>query len=428
MKHDIKKKPGSIIELEATLDHKEFLAYYEPVYQQALSSVQLKGFRQGAAPRDLADQMVNKEKVFEEAVSGAVRETLKKLAEENSWELIDQPKIEILENEDGLVPHNGALDQAQRGVGLKFKAALTLFPEVQPGDYKKIAAKIVKDKKPVAVDEKEIERSIEWLRNSRAKLIAVNRPSQNGDVLDVEFEGFVDGKSLDQATSKADRFVLGEGKFVPGFEENLIGKKAGDKAEFSVTFPKDYWHGDMQGKKVDFKTGIHAVFSRDLPELNDEFVKGLGTFTSVEEFTKNVKDGLQKEKEEKETERLHLKMLDALRADAAIDVPQAMVERTLDNMVQEYAASAADKKDPAELRVQLAASAQASVMNHLIIYKIAQLEKLDPEQKEVEEEANRFLARTNFSKSPKIDPQQLYDYVYGIVRNKKVFTYLDSLK
>lgn len=412
MKHNIKKLPHSVFEVEVELDHKEFLDYWQPVYDAALASVHIKGFRPGTAPKELADKAVDKEKIFQEAVKDAVKENLKRVSEENSWELVDQPKIEVLESPEGL----------------KYKATLIVFPEIKLGDYKKICKKVFAEKKEIAVDEKEIKKSIDYVVNSRAKLVREARPAAKGDVVDLEFEGFLDGKSLDEAKSKGDQFVLGEGKFIPGFEENISGHKEGDSFEFTVKFPADYWKKDLQGKDIVFKVKLSGVFKRELPELNDELVKSFGKFSGVEDFKKNIADGLKKEEEGKEKERLRIKALDELVKKAEIDVPEIMVEKTLNGMVEEYKSYSGPGKTEQELKEKLKDSARLNVLNNLIIYKIAKDEGLEPGEKEVEAEANHYLSHSHFSEKNKIDPRRLYDYIYGIVRNKKVFEFLENLK
>lgn len=411
MKYDVKKLPHSQAELQVTLEHKEFLEYWQPVYDRMLASVNLKGFRPGAAPKDLADKAVDKEKVFEEAALEAIRHTLKTITQEKEWELVDQPKIDIQESE----------------TGLKFKAALALFPEIKIGNYKKISEKVFKARKPVVVDEKEIKKSIEWVLNTRAKVTRVNRAAEKGDVIDLDFAGSIDGKSLDGASGKADRFVLGEGKFIPGFEEHIIGHKEGDHVEFTITFPADYWKEDLRNKKVDFQTDVRGVFSREMPELTDELVKSLGKFESVAAFETSVREGIQKEKEEKERDRAQLKILEEVGNDSTIDIPQVMIDKTMKGMGEEYRLHKGAHKNEEELQKALQESARKNVINNLVLFQIAKLERLEPTEQDVEKEANEFLTRNQFAKNPQIDPQRLYDYIYGIVRNKKVFDYLESL-
>ena len=203
MKYTSKRLPESVVELEAVLGHQEFLDFYQPVFNHALEHVELKGFRPGTAPKDLAEKAVDKEKVFHEAASEAVRNTLKKIMEENDWQFIDQPNIEISET------------NPQADIGLKFKAKLSIFPEVKLGNYQKIAKKIISGGKEILISDEEIKKSIDWLLNSRAKLTRVNREAKKGDVADIHFSGFVDGKNLEGATGGHDQFVLGDGKFIP---------------------------------------------------------------------------------------------------------------------------------------------------------------------------------------------------------------------
>lgn len=418
MKSNFKKLPASQIELEVVLDQKEFLEYYQPVYDQALNSVHLKGFRPGTAPKEMASQAVNQNQVFEEAVNQAVRENLRDLTKENNWQLIDQPKIEVVED-----PKNPA--------GLKFKALLTVFPEVKLGNYKKIGQNILSNQKPVAVNEQEEEDSLKWILNSRAKEVLADRPAQKGDVVEMEYVGLRDGKVVNQMSNENDKFVLGEGKFIPGFEENLANHKGGESVEFSVTFPKDYWEESLRDKKVDFKVKIKGVFSRELPELTDEFAKSMGKFESVEDLKKSIRIGLQKEKEIKEKEKSQLKILEEIRKSSDFDLPQIMVEKTMDNMAAEYGEMAGAGKNKEEIRQHLREAAETNVKDNLILYQIAKEERLEPTPEEVKTESDKFLARSQLNAKrleKQIDPQRLYDYIYGIIQNRKVFEYLGTLK
>jgi trigger factor len=409
MKYKSKKLPNSIIEVEVTMNHQDFLAYYQPVYDKAFSSVHLNGFRPGAAPKELTDKAIDKEKVFNEAVSGAVRAVLKEVSIENDWQFIDQPKIEVLDADP------------TADLGLKFKATLSVFPEVKLGDYEKIAKKILeKESTEILIDEEELQKNIKWVLNSRAKLTRINREAKKGDVVDLDFSGFVDKVPLDGASGKADSFVLGEGKFVPGFEESVEGHKEGDDFEFSVNFPKDYWKADLRDKKVDFKVSLKGVYESELPELSDEFVKGLGKFENAEDFKNSVREGMKKEKGEREKERVRLKILQEIIKDSKIDLPQVMVDRTLDGMVAEYLefrkqSNSKEKEDEGQMRNRLEEKAKNDVATNLVLYQIAK-------------EPNKFLSNSQFSRMPQIDPQKVYDYSYGIIKNRKVFEYLESLK
>ncbi|MDP3729289.1 MAG: trigger factor [bacterium] len=414
MKYTITKEKNATVICDVAFDHQEFLKYYQPIFDEARSQVQLKGFRPGGAPPELADKAVDKEKVFNEAVAEAVRVALREITQEKEMQVIDQPKIEVLESKEGL----------------KFKATLSVFPEVTLSNYKKIAREIMEKRKknPIVVDEKEIERSIEWVRNSRAKMTRVNREAKKGDVVDIDFSGSADGKALDGTSGKADHFVLGEGKFVSGFEENVIGHKEGDVVKFTVQFPKDYWKEAMREKKVDFEVKVHGVFERELPEMNDEFVKGIGKFETVADFKKSIAEGLTKEKHAKELEKARIEMLSEIAQKSSMDVPEVMATRTLESMVEEYKTYTKDTSyDEKTLRQKMQKRAEESVREQLTLYQIAKDEKLDPLPEEVEAEANAFLAHSEFKKKPDIDTKRLHDYAYGIVQQRKVFDFLESL-
>lgn len=323
MKYTFKKLPDLVVEAEVVLDHQEFLNYYQPVYDQVLSAVHLKGFRPGTAPKDLADKAVDKEKVFQEAVNKAARDALREITEENNWQLIDQPKVEVLDSEKGL----------------KFKATLTVFPEVKLGNYQKIVKKVLAEKRKVLATDEEVGKTVKWVLESRAKAV---------------------GGSV--------------------------------------------------------------------PELTDEFAKTLGKFASAEEFKKSVRDGIQKEKEFKEDERVRLRIMEEIAKNSSIELPKIMVEKTLNSMVAEYRSLVKNPGEETEVRKNLEEKAKNNVAINLVLYQIAKEQKLEPTSEEVEKEANAFLSRPQFSRNPKIDTQRVYDYIYGEIRNRKVFEYLESLK
>lgn len=292
MKSSFKKLPGSKIELEVSLDKKEFLPYYEAVKEKALASVHLKGFRPGTAPKEIAEQALDKEEIFNEAVENAVRWSLEEVSKGEEWTLIDSPKIEIKETKD---------------LGLAYKATMVIFPEVKLGNYKKIAHNVLKDKKEITVDPKEIEQTLEWIRNSR---------------------------------------------------------KEGDK----------------------------------IPELNDDFAKSLGKFTNVQELKDSVVSGLKMEKEYKEQDRLRIKIMEEIVQASKIDTPEVMVEKTYENMKKEM--GHLPEKDLRE-------RARRNVDTNLIIYKIAQAERLEPKPEEIAEDKN-------------------YNYNYDVAQRQRILAFLES--
>lgn len=302
MKSTFKKLPGSRIELEVVLEQKEFLPYYKEVYDRALAGAQIKGFRPGMAPKELAEQAIDREKVFGEAAKNAVRWGLEEVSKDNEWTLIDTPRIEIEDSKD---------------LGIKFKAELTIFPEIKLGNYKKIAHKVMAERKEQKVEPKEIDQTLEWIRNSR---------------------------------------------------------KEGDR----------------------------------IPELNDEFAKSIGKFQNVEELKKNVSEGLLMEKQMKEADRLRLKALDEVVKSSEIEIPEIMVRKTHDSMsVQLAPILKAGGKSEEDIKKDINERARNNVANNLVIYKIAQTEKLEPTPEEVDESGD-------------------YQHNYGVIQQNKVFAFLEK--
>lgn len=413
MKIDYKKLPGSKIELQATIDQKEFADYWQSAHEEALAATHIKGFRPGAAPKELAETAVDKNKVFERAAESAVRNTLHETTEDRGWVIIDKPSIEVLEAAP-LIPGK------ERALGLKYKATFVVFPEIKLPDYKKIARTALKDKKNTDATEDEIKKTMEWLRQSRAKEARVVRSASKGDLIDIDVESFSQNKPIPGGKLKNDRFIVGESRYLPGFDEKISGHKEGESFNFFLTAPSDYWNKDLQNKEVGFNIRINGVFERQIPDLNDELAKSLGpAFKNAADLESNIKDGIETEKSEKERERLRLKIIDEIAKASEIDPPESMIEQTVEQMSAEVRAMAPPERlaeNADKLKKELLPRARERVLRSLVMHEITKRESLDPSKEEVEVEARRN----------NLDPEKNYDYSYTIVRNRKLFEFLEK--
>jgi len=408
MKNKIKKLENSKIEVEITLDKAEFQQYYQPIYEDALAGVELKGYRKGTAPKEMADQAINKTKVFEAALEDAIRHSLDEVKIENDWTFIDQPQIEVTESVSG---------------GLTYKATLTLFPEVKLPDYKAIAKEIFSQERKTDVSEEEMTKTTQWILESRAKETSANRPAKMGDLLEIDLEAFTGGKSIPNTAFQKERFILGDSKFITGFDEALVGKSDGDDLDFTLTAPKDYWQKELQGKDLQFKGKVIGVYERDIPKLTDEFAASLApTFKTVADLHKSMREGLGMEKDQKELERQRLEVLAKINDKTKVEIPDILLERTLDGMVEQMKQSMPAPDDKTgetldkELREKLRDKAAKNVTSHLVLYKIAQTEKLEPTQEEVAAQAQKHG----------VDPETHGGYIYDTVQTQKVFEFLQS--
>lgn len=409
MKHDFKKSAGSKIELTVTLEDKEFAGYYASAEEAAASEITIKGFRKGAAPKEMIAGAIDHDKVFHQAINEAIRWSLNQIKIENNWTFIDQPKIEVTDGEPGK--------------GISYKATLTVFPEVTLADYKKIAQKVFAEKTPVVISDEEVKKTIEWVRSSRATETRAPRAAKIGDLVEADIDTEIDGKPVPKGSFQGDRFILGESNFIKGFDENLVGKNENDVIRFSLVAPADYWNEELRGKQLDFTVTLRGVFERALPELTDTFVQGLSAqFKTVADFEKSVREGLAMEKQEKETEKLRIKALDTIAKESKMDIPEILVERTLEDMMQDYARYMPKDGDAKkqeqfmnDLRAKTRERAETSVRGNLVMYKLAQAENLVPTAEEIEAEA----AHHN------VDPEKEHDYIYSALQNKKVFEFLE---
>lgn len=300
-------------------------------------------------------------------------------------------------------------------------------------DYKKIASQFRKRK--IEVFEEEINQTLIWLQKSRAKFSLKNSPCQKGDWLEIEYCS----PQIENGRKVKDAFILGQAKFIPGFEENLEEMEAGEEKEFQLTFPENHYRKDLAGKKIDFKVKIKSVQRVEFPEINDQFAQNLGNFQNLEALKKSIREGINLEKEEKESQRIRQEILEKIAQNTKIKTPEILVEeeknRMLENLKKQiphlFQMSFEDyliKINQTEkgLRDSLSEEAQKRIKKPLILREIVKREKIEVSEKEVEERANKILREyPNLAKE--LDPEKLKDYTKEVIRNEKVFQFLESL-
>lgn len=386
--------------------------YYERANEKAISNVKLKGFRPGAAPKAMAEQAIDKHAVMEVAIQDSVRHSLNEVIEQNEWTAVDAPRVEIISDEKSIIKDGG----------LTYKAELVIYPTIDLPDYKKIAHKIMADKKEVKVAESEIQESLDWLRKSRAPLIRAIRPAKKGDIVEVDIKTSCEGKDIGGGKVEGDKFELGSGKFLPGFEDKIENHSENEELKFTITSPADYWKKDLRDKKLDFEVKIKGIFESQLPELNDEFAKSIGKFENIEALKKSVVDGLTKEKNMHEAEKRRVKIIEEVVNNTKVDLPNIFVERTIDGMIAEHKKMIdASGENMDEVRKSLRENAEKRVTGNLVVTEIAKSEKLEPSKEEIEEES-----KFHGNEVKDMDAARFYDYIYGILINKKVFDFLEK--
>ena len=423
-----KKLPHSEIEMLIELDPQEWGGFFNKAAKELSQNLEIPGFRPGKAPQNLAERHLGEGKILERAADSAIRDSYFKAAEREGIFPVSAPKIQVL--------------KIAKGNSFEFKANVSVMPQIEIGDYKKISqGEKIKKPNEIKLDQKEIESAIEWIRNSRTKYAAVSRAARKGDRAEVDFAAKREGKIISEGESKNHPLVLGEGKFVPGFEEKLEGMKEGEEKKFSLIFPNDFHDKELANKQIDFEVKMKIVQEAQKPELNDEFAKSLGGFESFEALKKSVSEGMKKEKEQKEKESWRAKILEKIARNSKADIPAVLIDSELSKMEQEMEMSVSEmgldfetysrniKKTREELKEEWLPKAKSRVMAALVLGEIAKKENINVPESEVEEEANKFLLRYPDIKAARnqIDMDRLKEYTRGSLVNEKVFKRLEEI-
>ncbi len=405
--------------------------YIEQAVNKLAKEMKVDGFRSGKVPRKIIEQKVGKQALLDEAAEEAVKEIYVNAVIDNKIEAIGQPKIKV--------------DKVDEKKGFEFSAEVGILPKVVLGEWRDEIKKINKkyQEKKVEVKEAEIDKELEFLANQRAKIITVNRPAKKGDQLEIDFQAFQKNVALEGGTAKKHPIIIGEGKFIPGFEEKLIGAKAGEEKEFNLFFPKEYHAQHLAGKEVTFKVKINLVQERQIPKIDETFAKSIGKFKSLKELKDNIRDGLKHEKEHQQTDGHKKELMDVLVAQAKFSVPKVLIEREMDTMMAELEQDVMQmgltkekylsqiKKTESDLKKQWEnREALQRVQGALILRFLAEEEKLSPTAEEIEKQVNQAMQQFSaMGQQPpeNLDVQRVYEATKGTLTNQKVFEWLMKL-
>lgn len=435
MNYTLTYLPKSEAEVAVTLSFEEFEPYVQQGAVSISESVEIEGFRRGKAPYDVVKQRVGEAAIYERAADIAVRKTYPKLMEKMIAEEkekgkkffpIGRPEVTITK----IAPGNE----------LEFKVKFALLPEVKLPDYQSISKKIMEGKKDVSVTDEELDKTLLWLRESRAPLVAVDRPAKKDDAVEIDFEVRHGGVKIENGDSRNHPLVIGKGRFIPGFEDELVGMKAGEEKSFSLAAPEEWHEKNLAGKPLEFRVMMKSVQERRISDLTDDFAKSMGNFENVAALHASIKEGMQKEKEDKENQRVRATVIAEIAKNADIEVPEVLVNAELEKMFDELKSNIESmgmkwedyighiKKTPEELAKEWREDALARVRSALCLRAIADKESIEVKEDEIQERANQYLRQFSSTEDAerKIDPDALRDYTIGILRNEKVFQLLEK--
>ena len=350
MKFEIKNQTNTEIELEIEVSSDEFSPFIDKALNNLGKDLEIKGFRKGKAPKNIIEEHFGSEKVLIEAADLAVNETYKKVIVENKIKAIFHPRIEI--------------KKLAKGNNLVYTAKTAIFPQITLPDYKSLVPKI--KRKEIEVDEKEIKQTLVWLQKTRAKLTLKNEPAQKGDFIQIEYT-LANKPGSDPIK---DGFILGEGRLLPGFEDNLVGMKANDE--------KKGIDLDSNGNKFVVDVKMISVQDMELPEINDEFAKSLGKFSGLDSLKNNIKEGINVEKKQAENQRIRSEILEMIEKEMNIELPDVLIENEQKQMLE-------------NLKSQILESLKISFEDYLSKIKKTEEEILKSLRTEAEKKIKGFL-------------------------------------
>jgi len=417
MKVTKKELEKSQIELIVELSVEEFAPYIQKGTRKVSEEVKIEGFRPGKAPYEVLKQHVGEMTIIETAARIAINKTIAKVIDENiSTQAVGQPQADLTK----LAPDNP----------LEYKIIVSVLPEVTLGEYKDL--KIKKDE--VKLDEKEVQKILDNIREAQAEHKEVDRAVQDKDEVTIDIEMFLDKVPIDGGQSKDTRVIIGRDYIIPGFDQELIGAAKDEEREFTLTYPQDHHMKNLAGKKVDFKVKIKKISEIILAELDSKLASKFGAKT-IDEFKENVRKDLQAEKKQRIQVKLESDILAKIVEKAKFgDIPEVLIEHELEKMMREmendiiskggkwedYLSSI--KKSEAELKLEMSPSAIRRVKTSLAMREIGELEKITVSDEQVKKRQEELL--TQYKGYHKVeayvkDPSYI-PYLRNLMVNKNV--------
>lgn len=385
MSVQVEKLEKNMAKLTIEVPAEELEKAIQSAYQKNKGKISVPGFRKGKVPRQLVEKMYGKEVFYEEAANELLPTAYEQALEECTEEIVSSPKIEVT--------------QIEAGKPFIFTAEVALKPEVKLGKYKGVKV----EKQDTSVTDEEIAAELDKERENNARTIEVtDRAVKDGDIATIDFEGFVDGVAFEGGKGENYPLTIGSGSFIPGFEEQLIGKNKDEEVEVNVTFPEDYHAEELKGKAALFKVTIKEIKEKELPELDDEFASEVSEFDTLDEYKADIKAKLTEKKEKDAKNAKEEAVIDAIIADASMDIPEAMLETQQRQIVQDFAQRLQMQGlsleqyfqftglDSAKMLEQVKPQAERKIKSRLVLEAIVAAENIQASDEDYEEELKRM--------------------------------------
>ena len=385
MSLQVEKMEKNMAKLTIEVSAEELDKAMQNAYLKARGKISIPGFRKGKAPRKMIEQMYGKGIFLEDAANALIPEHYSKALEECDLEIVSQPEIDVT--------------QAEPGKAFIFTAEVAVKPEVTLGEYKGV--EVPKSETEVTDEDIDAEIKKEQEKNSRTVTVE-DRGAENGDITTIDFEGLVDGVAFEGGKGTDYPLTLGSGSFIPGFEDQLVGAKAGNHVEVNVTFPEEYQAAELAGKAAVFQCDVKKVETKELPELDDDFAQDVSEFDTLAEYREDVKKNLTEKKEKEARAAKENAAVAKAIENAEMEIPDAMINTQVRQMMNDFASRMQSQGLTMEqyfqftgmtaekMQEEMKPQALKRIQTRLVLEKIAETENIEVSEDEVNEEIGKM--------------------------------------
>lgn len=424
MKYTTKAAEKSTVKITIKFDGEEWKAAQMQAYMKTRGRFAINGFRKGKVPKNVIENVYGKGVFYEDALNILFDENYSKILdkEEKKFTVVGQPDVTIEKLEEDAVT---------------LVAIVPVKPEVKISSYTGMKIR----KYAYIVTDEEVEAEVTRVQERNARKIEVtDRPAQNGDTVNIDFVGRVDGVKFEGGEAEGFDLTLGSGQFIPGFEDQVVGMNIGETKDVNVTFPENYQAEALAGKPAVFEVKVNAIQGKELPEVTDEFIKEATGSETVEEYKTKARERLQKQADRKANDDTENSILEAIAANTEVEIPQAMIDREIDGLVQKFeyqlmyqGLKLQDYLDflkitKEEFRKNYEEQAKKNVLSQLIISYLIEVEKIEATEEEVEAkiaEQAASVEKTAEEYKKNMDPRQI-DYIRNDIIITKLFDFLKA--
>ena len=412
------------VKLSFEIEAEKFEDAMKKVYAKTAKYFTIPGFRKGKAPMAIVERTYGSSIFYEDTFNELVPDIYDEAIKENKIEAVSRPQIDI--------------SQMEKGKDLKFTAIVQIKPEVKLGKYKGIELKKIE----YTVSDKDVEHELGHMAEHNARLVTVDdRPVEKGDITIIDFAGSIDGVAFEGGTATNQELEIGSNKFIPGFEDQIIGMKVNEEKDINVTFPEDYFSKDLAGKEATFKVTLHEIKKKELPKIDDDFAKDVSEFDTLADLKTDIKSKMEKENEERAKYESEEAAIEAVCKDVEVDIPSGMIETEIDNMVKDienklsYQGLTLDQylkltnKTMENLRKEFDEQANKAVKSRLVLEAIIKAEDIKPDDKEVEEKVKEMAKNYGRPEDELLKNEGFKNYIIDNMKYEKAIAFiLDNAK